>query len=526
VVVAVTIILEGLASTRIGYASFDDRFAVMALLTGWLVTGCGLVAWVRTRASRTGPLLVLLGATWFIGGFRWLAVDPVAELASALDLVWLGVAGHAVLTFPTGRFRSSALSAIIVTGYAATLVPAPRADVLAALVMLAGIVVALIREQGGGRDRRRVLIFGAGLALVVAGYRVVPAWIGGLAWLDSRPLVLVALVAVAVILALPLTRPRPTAGRIADLVIELGASPRTDLMRDLGELVGDPAAKLGLWYPDGQRYVDALGRPIELPPPGDPRSATFVDDDGERLAVLVHTATTRPDPVVTSAVRSAAHMSLAHARLQADVRDQVLAVRVSRRRLLVAGDEERTRLGAQLRDRLDPRIDALESNLGAAELRGDTAASDALEHLRQIRIELDGFISGIGPPGLDERGLDGALHGLAATTRVPLELRLDAAEIPSRITRSALVFVAREALANIDKHAKATKAAVHLSHRDGVVHLHVSDDGQGGADVGRGTGLQGLRDRVEALGGQLSLTSAAGRGTILSASLPMEDAVW
>ena len=147
-------------------------------------------------------------------------------LASALDLVWLGVACHAVLSFPTGRSRCSVLSAIIVAGYAAALVPAPRADVVAAMVMLTGIVVAIIREQGGGRDRRRALIAGAGLALVVAGYRVVPAWIGGLGWLDTRPLVLVALVAVALVLALPLTRPKPSAGRIADLVIELGGSPR------------------------------------------------------------------------------------------------------------------------------------------------------------------------------------------------------------------------------------------------------------------------------------------------------------
>ena len=150
--------------------------------------------------------------------------------------------------------------------------------------------------------------------------------------------------------------------------------------------MGDPTTRLGLWYPDGQRYVDALGRPIELPPQEGSKVATFVDDDGERLAVLVHAASIRPDPVVTSAVRSAAHMSLAHARLQAEVRDQVLAVRASRRRLLVAGDEERTRLEAKLRDRLDPRIDALEASLGIAALGEDTAASDALEHLRETRI--------------------------------------------------------------------------------------------------------------------------------------------
>jgi signal transduction histidine kinase len=333
-------------------------------------------------------------------------------------------------------------------------------------------------------------------------------------------------VAAALALAVPLARRRPSAGRVADLVIELGSSPRADLLHDLGDLVGDPAVRLGLWYPHGAHYVDTLGRPIDVPASLVGSTVTAIDEAGERLAVLVHAPDVRLDPAVTSAVRSAARLLLAHARLQADVRSQVSAVRASRRRLLVAGDAERARLEARLRDELDPRIEALEESLRAPGLDGDPAATSAREQLHQTRAELDAFISGIGPPDLDAGGLVVALEALAGTAPVPLDVHLEMADIPSRDVRSALVFVAREALANIDKHAGATSATLRLSSGDGSVRLEVGDDGRGGADMARGSGLIGLRDRVEALGGRLTIASPSGRGTLLSASLPLEDPAW
>jgi signal transduction histidine kinase len=242
--------------------------------------------------------------------------------------------------------------------------------------------------------------------------------------------------------------------------------------------------------------------------------------------VLVHAPDVRPDPAVLAAVRTAARLSVEHARLQADVRAQVLAVRASRRRLLMAGDEERARLEARLRESLDPRIAALEDSLQGPALARDAAATKALEHLVETRVELDALIAGIGPPGLDRQDVAGAFGELAASSPVPLDVRVEVADIPSRETRSALVFVAREALANIGKHAMATTASLRLSSHEGIVHLDVTDDGRGGADPGRGSGLVGLRDRVEALGGQLTLTSRDGQGTRLSASLPLEDPVW
>jgi signal transduction histidine kinase len=525
-VVGVAIILEGLAATRIGYAAFDFRYAVLALLTGWLVATCGLVAWLRTPGSRVGPLLMLVALTWFIGGFRWVAWEPAAQLAAALDLLFLAVASHAVLTFPSGHSRSLTLSVVIVAGYAAAIVPAPRADVLVGAILLVGIVIVVLRGRGAGRDQRRALLSGTALALAVGSYRLVPAAIGGLAWLDTRPVLLLAMGGMAVVLAIPLARRHGGAGRVADLIVELESSPRVELLRDLGELVGDPEARLGMWYQAGGHFVDVMGRPVEEPAAGSGRVTTLIRDGDEPLAALIHAADVHPDAGVLSAIRMAARLSLEHARLQADVRAQLFAVRASRRRLLLAGDEERARLELRLRDALGARISALEAALRSPALRSDTAATAAIDHLAETQLELDALIAGIGPPVVDRADVRVAFVELAATSPVPLEVRVEVADIPSRETRSALIFVAREALANIGKHAMATSASLRLSSRDGIVRLDVTDDGRGGAHMGNGSGLVGLRDRVEALGGKLTLASGRGRGTHVSASLPLEDAAW
>jgi signal transduction histidine kinase len=524
--VGTTVVLVGLMSTRFGYATFDFRYAVLALMTGWLVAACGLAAWAHTPVSRIGPLLVLVALTWFIGGFRWVAWEPVAELAAALGLVYLALASQAVLTFPTGRSSSLAIRLVVGAGYAASVVPAPRADVLVAALLLGGIGIVAWRARGGGRDQRRALIAGSVLALAAAGHRLFPAVIGGLAWLDTRPVVLVALGATAVVLALPLVRRHGGAGRVADLVVEIESSPRAELMRDLGELIGDPDVRLGMWYAPGGHFVDALGRRVEEPTPESGRVMIRIQEGSEPLAVVVHAADIVPDPSVLAAVRTAARNISDHARLQADVRAQVLTVQVSRRRLLVAGDEERARLEARLRASLDPSVSALGEQLQTLALSGDLAATTALEHLSETRTELEALIAGIGPPEIDRQDLAGAFGKLAASSPIPLAIRIEVADIPSRETRSALVFVAREALANIGKHAMATTASLRLTSHAGIVSLEVSDDGRGGADMGTGSGLQGLRDRVEALGGRLTLTSRPGAGTRLSASLPLEDPAW
>jgi signal transduction histidine kinase len=136
-----------------------------------------------------------------------------------------------------------------------------------------------------------------------------------------------------------------------------------------------------------------------------------------------------------------------------------------------------------------------------------------LEEVREIS-------RGLHPAILSEAGLGPALKSLARRSAVPVELevRVDG-RLPASI-EAAAYYVVSEALANTAKHAKASVAKVMLEKRDGLIHIQVTDDGAGGADPRRGSGLVGLTDRVEALGGKIVISSAPGEGTTMNAALP------
>jgi signal transduction histidine kinase len=141
------------------------------------------------------------------------------------------------------------------------------------------------------------------------------------------------------------------------------------------------------------------------------------------------------------------------------------------------------------------------------------ALTNALTHLRELS-------RGIHPAILSEGGLGPALKALARRSPVPVEVKVD---LPVRLPESVEVgayYVVSEALANAAKHAQASVVGVELWMSDGTLQLSVRDDGVGGADSSRGSGLTGLADRVQALGGAISVSSPTGQGTILTATLP------
>jgi signal transduction histidine kinase len=143
----------------------------------------------------------------------------------------------------------------------------------------------------------------------------------------------------------------------------------------------------------------------------------------------------------------------------------------------------------------------------------ETEVTAVLEELREIA-------RGLHPAALAEGGLRPALRALARRSSVPVRLHLGVQDRLPEPVEIAAYYVVAEALTNIIKHARATAADVVVAVDDGVVHVHVRDDGCGGADFGRGSGLVGLKDRVEALGGRLSLDSPQGAGTALGIVLP------
>ncbi|MGZ4415485.1 MAG: sensor histidine kinase, partial [Gaiellaceae bacterium] len=180
-----------------------------------------------------------------------------------------------------------------------------------------------------------------------------------------------------------------------------------------------------------------------------------------------------------------------------------------------------------LHDGTQQRLVSISMALGLAQakLAKDPAAAGAVfgkarQGLSAALEELRELSHGIHPAVLTDRGLVAALHELTLHAAVPVELALDGTERLPEQVEAAAYYVVSEALANIAKYAHATSAQVRLQPLDGKVVLEVADDGIGGADAGRGSGLRGLTDRVEALGGRLWFSSPPGQGTIVRAEIP------
>ena len=211
----------------------------------------------------------------------------------------------------------------------------------------------------------------------------------------------------------------------------------------------------------------------------------------------------------------------------AEAREQLTA---SRARIVQAGDAERRRLERNLHDGAQQRLVTLALVLRLAESRlaDDPAAAAELlakgsDELALSLEELRELARGIHPAILTDRGLTPALEALATRATLPVEVNgLPPERLPEAIEAAAF-YVVSESLTNIAKYASASRARVELARDDGLLVVEVSDDGVGGADVGKGSGLRGLADRVEALGGRLRVSSEPGQGTTVRAELPLSD---
>jgi signal transduction histidine kinase len=210
----------------------------------------------------------------------------------------------------------------------------------------------------------------------------------------------------------------------------------------------------------------------------------------------------------------------------ADSRSQLAA---SRRRIVAAADEARRRIERNLHDGTQQRLVSLGLAVRAAE-------ADVPPDRRGLRVELSGiatglmdavaelreFSRGVHPAILSEAGLGPALRALARRSTIPVDLDVRTDTRLSEPIEVAAYFVASEALANAAKHAQASRMEVSLAMRNGSLVLSIRDDGIGGADPGGGSGLVGLRDRVEALGGTIRIDSPPGGGTSLVVTLPID----
>jgi signal transduction histidine kinase len=319
-------------------------------------------------------------------------------------------------------------------------------------------------------------------------------------------------------------------GGVADLAVQLGHGVPLGGLRDaLARALRDPTLALAFPSPAGAGYVDSEGRPIDVPVALDERRrVAHVERDGELLAALVYDpAIEIEDPGRVGAVASVAGMALENERLAAQVRAQLEEVRASRARIVEAGDAERRRIERDLHDGAQQRLVALAMRLDQA--RGRTAGTDEVidtttaELLQAIR-EVRDLARGLHPTILTERGLAAAVEVLAERTTIPVSADVVEDRLPSEI-EAAAYFAIAESLTNAARHARATSIRVEASVGEGKLLVSITDDGIGGADPAAGTGMQGLADRVAAVGGTMRVDSPSGKGTRVRITFPLGEVV-
>jgi signal transduction histidine kinase len=507
----------GVGAERIGGPPLPE--AAGDLVAGLALLGGGTVAWARRARGGCAGLMVLAGGAWFAGG-----------VSDALLYAHRGPLVHLLLAYPSGRLRSRALGALVAVAYVDGLVPViarstwPTVALTAALVVAAG---ARFRAAGGAERRARAVAFAGASAI---GATLAFAALARTAGAHADTAALWAYYAVVTATALGLTADllwgRWTRAAVTGLVIDLGDRHEPQGLRAaLARALGDPGLQVAYRVAGTDGWVDEIGRPVLLPS-GDTagRGVTLVHEAGDAVAALLHDPAVLADRELASSVAAAARLAVANAGMQAQMATRLREVDASRRRLVEAGDDERRRLGAELQTGVQRRLAAISDRLTTLAAQRDGEGAIALRRLSgeldDAQGDLRRFAAGVHPRALTEDGLGAALAELAARSAVAVTVAVVERRFPPT-HEAAAFFVCSEGLANVAKYAGATRVDIDVTATDERLVVVVDDDGRGGADVDRGSGLRGLADRVQALGGALQVDSPPGAGTRLRAELPI-----
>ncbi len=308
--------------------------------------------------------------------------------------------------------------------------------------------------------------------------------------------------------------------------------PSAAVAGTLARALGDPSLTVAYWLRERAIYADADGRPAAVPDADQEgeRAVTLVAHGSDPIAALIHDPVLRRLPALLSSVTRASLLVLENARLRAEVSIQLAEVRRSRARIIEAADAERQRIERDLHDGAQQRLVALALRLTLAQRNAAAGASLLTGELVNFTVgELNGTVNdlrelarGIAPASLAEEGLAAALDGIATRTPTPVTVDVPDRRYPAPVER-AIYYVACEAVTNAVKHSAASTITVCVRAQQDAVRLTVTDDGRGGAHLNGGSGLRGLNDRIEALGGTLVVASPPDAGTVLTAEVPCES---
>ena len=539
---------------------------VIASLAAWVTVSyvlCGLIAWWRRPASRFGPLMIAAG---FVSFARPPLLDdqrphlhdrPGARPAAARALparvprVSERPAAAAVRAGPRRDRVRDGDRASARPDDVRRLRPAQPARgrsepggghhraagsalAVSALLPVRSRRSSLLVRRRAGRPLRRslaLLVDSFALGLVMIAFLFLSAAFGGPAVAEIRWATFATLGLAPLAFLIGLLHARLARSAVGDLLVELRGDPAPADLRDaLARALRDPSLTLAYWLPEFDSWAD-LRRPAggSCRVRASGRATTLIDRDGARVAALVHDPSLDDEPELLDAVSAAAGIALENGRLHAELRARLDELRGSRARVdrgrpegaAAARTQPARRRTAAARRAVARARPARRAAARRSRWRGRASNGRGGEIATSLE-ELRDVARGIHPAVVSGHGLAVALEQLAARAPVPVRLTV---ELDGRLPEPlevAAYYVVSESLTNIGKHAQATSATVDdHSTANGRVVVEVVDDGIGGADTERGSGLRGLADRVEALGGRLRVWTPAGGGTRVQGGDPV-----
>lgn len=553
VLVLPVVVAAGLAVGALGvHEQIAGTRVIADLALGWALTAAALVVLEQPRWRRARWLLLATGLAVLAADLQWAHSSALWTLGALLEQLWVAALALLVLTFPELRSWPRPAQLLIACAFAVALGgqllgafvdPEPRsllsvtsdpglAHAVDRVQEIAGLVLAVVALflvlrrllvlRGAARRSQGPLLVAAAatglMGLVWLGW--VTATDASVPWLETIARAVAVSVAIGIVAGILWSRlRRPEA---SELVVELQAQTAATLRERLARALGDPTLEVAYRLGDG-RYVDAGGRPVELPRDPD-RAVTPVTAGGVEVAALVHDPALLDEPALVESVRATAALVLENERLAAEVRSQLAEVRASRGRIVAAADGERLRIERNLHDGAQQRLVTLSVALGLEASHADPAAADALsraqDEVEQAIAELRELARGIHPTLLRDEGLQAAVEALARRAPLPVTVQGTLTDRLPDPVELAAYFLVSEALTNVAKHATATQASVLLEREPGLLRVTVADDGAGGARMTAGSGLAGLRDRLDALDATLAIESPPGQGTTIRAELP------
>ena len=541
----------------------------------------GLIAWSLRPANRVGLLMMGVGVGLLLGRTGIQGESPLAQAVllyvgsrfglwwisypyQALGPLWVVVLLHLLLAFPSGHLGSRLSRALV--GFLYVLVPA---------LGLLGVPFAIVVPPGLVIDYRGMIAIVYQACFAIGSVLIVKRWIqGGYARRRSLSPVLWSVLPLAIAFLVPtlqdllpqvfttqtngasvesmvndlqiasslllivlpiavligLMRSGLDMTSVASLVVKLSKGLLPDqLQPTLANVLHDPSLEVLYWVPSLNGFADLTGRRAELPASEAERAASVLEGATSPVAALVYDASLLHEPELVETAAAAVRMALQNAGLQVQLRAQLEDVRQSRARLVEAGQRERQRVERDLHDgaqqQLVALLLALQATRAEALEHSDTQTAAMLDAnvsaLKQALKDLRELARGIHPSILTEAGLVPAIRSLADRCPIPVEVSAD--EGDGRLTpqlEATLYFIVAESITNAVKHSGAKLIRVSLSRTARTMAVDVCDDGHGGADASRGSGLQGLSDRVAAIGGRFQVESDGRGGTTVHSEVP------